>query len=154
MERPHKVPSYQCTHLEVIPQHGDAERHQLSPAFFEALGALALFAVLALSAARGRSETVPGEEAEEGEDGGGEEQRLFVGEEGGVLGKKLEQAGVAWERHAAEEGGEEARVGDEHAEVEVDGGGDPRLEHEGAQLDGLDGVEVEDEGFERRGVHG
>ena len=35
-------------------------------------------------------------------------------------------------------------MGDEHAEVEVDGGGDPRLEHEGAQLDGLDGVEVED----------
>jgi hypothetical protein len=57
----------------------------------------------------------------------------------------------------AEEGGdgrEEARVGDEHAEVEVDRGGDPRLEHEGAQLDGLHGVELQDQGLLGAGVHG
>lgn len=50
--------------------------------------------------------------------------------------------------------GEETRWEDERAEVEVDGGGDAGLEHEGAELDGLNGVEVEYEGFQGGGIHG
>ena len=122
VERPHKVPSEECAHLEVIPQHGDAERHQPSPAFLQIFGTLALVAVLALDAACSQSEAIPGEESEEGEHGGGEELGLFVGEKRGVLVQHLEQAGVPGERHAAEEGGEEGREPRRRRAGELGGG--------------------------------
>lgn len=138
METPHEVPPDQLTHLGVIPQHGGAKRHQILPASCKILRVLALATVAALETLWGRIEAVLGEEAEEGEDGGGEELGLFVGEEGGVLVEDIEQAGVAGEGEAAEErdeqwreprrrragelgGGEEeavARVGEEEREGE------------------------------------
>lgn len=110
VERPHKVPPDQRARLGVIPQHRDAEGHQLVSALFEVLRAVALLAVAALGgASRERSEAVLGEEAEEREDGRGEELGLLGGKEGGVLADELEQAGVPGEGHAAEEGEEQGR---------------------------------------------
>lgn len=43
--------------------------------------------------------------------------------------------------------GEEGRVRDDEAEVDVDGGGDARLELEAAELDGLDLVQLRDDGL-------
>lgn len=142
MQRPHEVSSDHCTHLEVIPQHGNTERHQPFPAFFKILGVFALFAVLALNTARERREAILGEKAEEGEYGCGEKLRLLVGDEGGVLGQDLEQALVAAEGHAAEEGDDEGR--------------EPRRRGAGELRDGEEkaGAGVREEEGEREGEEG
>lgn len=51
------------------------------------------------------------------------------------------------------DGGEEVRVGDEHAEVALDRGGQARLEHGGAELVRLHRVELQDQRFHNGSVY-